>query len=439
MKKKFTLGSMAVLSAIFIAGCGGINDDSTPEACQFEVSQALDKGNYDYVIQKLSSDPTCGGAYSEQEGKIQLAAAYIGKAGFDIPTLISDIIRAGAEDNNSNPNKDNYSLFVQALAKRVSGSTLEYLEKADNLYNEISKNYNCGDTSTLQVAPDIIKDACFYSGLVSTAKATSSISLLIAGDEIDPEKFSDIVEKWVSGESAALTCEEDANQNNIPDTVDASACALQYSASLSDGDSTNDSIPYNCDNTGSIQINSKEDNITFTKNSKNYTFTLINININSSGDCNNTNMYKRLIYNIALGTSNAIYTTAVTNGYCYTDFTNFGCNPKTDESCYPCPVITESKPASTVDSVIETINEGSEKILAIIPNDLNKNTVKEDIIEFKKDLCSYKPEACQCDTDGDGNPDTDCSADNISNARDVVIKSPENPEVQQLISEYLQK
>jgi len=444
MKKKAITGSLVILSAIFIGGCGGLNDDDTPEACQFEVSQALDKGNYEHVIQKLSSDPTCGGAYSEEDGKIQLAAAYIGEAGFDIPTLINDIILSSASNDD---NGDSYSLFVQAIAKKASGDALISLEKAKNLYEDIYKNegIDCTNKNALTNAPDVVKDACFYSGLVDTAKATTSVSLLIGGDEIEPEEIAEAVNKWVNKEG--LDCKEDANQNNILDSADASACALKYSLSLSDDDNTNDSLPYDCDE--NIQVNSKT-RLTFNKNGNEYEFKLLNISVNPSGKCSNEDAkkFKRLIYDISLDQSSSLYTTAITSGFCDTSFNT--CNPETNGNCYPCPVITETKdedtgdskevPLSTVDTIIETINEGTDAILAVAPEDTDETTLEESIVEFKKDLCSSEPTACLCDTDGDGEANEDCSEDNLDNATDIKIKSPtENPKVQELIADYLQQ
>ncbi len=442
MKKK-TLAKIIGISAIsIILGSCGLSDENTPEACKFEVSQALDKGNYDVVIQKLSSDPTCGGAYTPEEGKIQLAAAYIGKAGFDIPSLISDIIDAGADKNT-----DNYTLFVQAIAKRAKGETLNYLEKAKKLYKEIYGQINCDDKNQLQNAPDIIKDACFYAGLTDTAKATTSVTLLIGGDTTDTNEIVNLVEKWANsdGGTSTFTCDtNDINANGIPDSADVSACALKYSTDLSAG--KNPTVPYNCG--GNIFISAEESNVQFTKPST--TFTSLTIIVNKDQNCSDPNLpssktYKRLIYDIGSG----IYTTAITEGYC--DTNRNICSDITVSSCYPCPVVTETEqngqiveePVSTVDTVIETINEGADSILAVIPEDVtgDTSTIKEKVTEFKKDLCSYEPSACLCDTNGDGVGDTDCDkVGNIDTVPDVDIKSPKtNPDVQQLIADYLQK
>jgi len=439
--KPQNLKKLAFLSfTAFFVSCG-LSDDDSPEACKFEVEQALDKGNYDYVIQKLENNPTCGGGYSYQEGRIQLAAAYIGKAGFDIPSLIQDIIKSGSDNEDT----DNYALFTQTIAKRATGDALNYLNKAKKYYEEISSDYQCDNLPP--TAPDIVKDACFYSGLTDTAKATTSIALLIGGDAQDTNEIVELIDKWANAsDNTGATCDEnDINANGIPDSADASACALKYSVALSDDDNTNEGIPYDCGD--NITIVEKQDGVVFSKPST--VFTSLKITIGKSSSCSNdissSKTFKRLIYDLGQG----IYSTAISDGYCDTQRNE--CSNIEASNCYPCPVVaenvdengqTEEIPVSTADAIIETINNGIDSIIAVIPEDETGDTssLKEDVNEFKKDLCSYEPNACKCDTDGDGIAESDCDTTSLSNAKNIEIKKPsENPEVQNLIADYLQK
>ncbi len=447
MKGKILVGALLISSSV-IFSCG-LEDDNSPQACSFEVEQALDKGNYDYVIQTLEQDITCKGAYSIEEGKIQLAAAYVGKAGFDIPTLIEDIITADSDEN-----ADNYTLFVQAIAKRATGDSLNYLRKAKELYKEIYGNVDCGDENVLKNAPDIVKDACFYSGLTDTAKATTSVALLIGADANDTQELIQLVQEWATSESQTTDtnpnqCKEnDINNNGIPDSADASACALEYSTKVSSGDvSLGD--PYTCD-TG-LKIEGLKD-VVFLK--PNYTFHNTKIVVYKSNNCTNittsTYTFERLIYNIS-ATNTPLYATAITQGYCKPDRTECE-NIDFNDDCYPCPVVSEVKteegtveeqPISTAEAIIETINEGADAIVSVVPTDTvgEQTNVEEAVIEFKKDLCSYEPTACKCDKNGDGIADEECQTEiDVQTATDVEIKLPsEDPNVQNLIANYLQK
>jgi len=289
MKKKLLKISILSVLSMFLVNCG-LSDKNTPEACKFEVSQALDKGDYDTVIQKLSNDPTCGGAYTTQEGKIQLAAAYIGKAGFDIPSLITDIIDATSNSQTTNT----YELFVQSIAKRVSSYSLDALENAKKIYETVINSYGSCTSSNL---PVIAKDACFYKNLVTAAKATSGLSLIIGGSS---SNIIDAVNKWINPTSC-----DDLNDNNVGDPADVVASAIEYSLN---GSCTINGV--------SCFVNS---NLTFVKNSNNYTYTLLQIDVNDlGGDDSSCSPIPYTEYRLIDTTNNTV---VLTDGYCKTDFT----------------------------------------------------------------------------------------------------------------------
>ena len=218
MKKKLIL-SLSLL----ILSCGGydsvgISDDNTAEAKRYEILKALDEGRYDYVIQKLENDPTYGGAFTLEEGKLNLAAAYVGKAGYDYADIINDILEAESQD----PSK----ALIQAFVKRSRGKNLSLLEKAKNLYNEIIGTNDCG------IAQDyFVKEACFYYGLVNSVQATTSLTLTVGGivGTEDSQELQQTVEDWINAveNNIQLGCDKDVNNNNIPDETDISACAIE--------------------------------------------------------------------------------------------------------------------------------------------------------------------------------------------------------------------
>ncbi|RMD46772.1 MAG: hypothetical protein D6834_01950 [Aquificota bacterium] len=351
MKKKLLKISILSVFSAFLVNCG-LSDKNTPEACKFEVSQALDKGNYDTVIQKLTNDPTCGGAYTTEEGKIQLAAAYIGKAGFDIPSLINDI--ADASDSN----KSTFQVFVQSISKKVNNKSIQALYNAKDLYTQIIGNNDC-NTST----DNIIKDACFYRNLVDAATATSSLTLALGGGN---KNIVDTVNKWTN----PGTC-DDLNDNNVGDPADVVASAIEYSLNNS------------CSING-VKCLALNSNLNFTKNSNNYTYTLIEIDVNDVGNNNqscSTIPYKE--YRL-IDTTNK--TVVLTDGYCKTDFTPCN-NLDITNGCYPCPVITNKNALTMNNTVVDLINSTDPNQIANIVGGNNNSTVVQDINKLKKDVC----------------------------------------------------
>lgn len=353
MKKK-TLAKIIGISAIsIILGSCGLSDENTPEACKFEVSQALDKGNYDVVIQRLNNDPTCGGAYTQEEGKIQLAAAYIGKAGFDIPTLLSDII-----DATSN-NKDTYQAFAQSIAKKVNTNSLDTLKKAQNLYKDIINSYGGCNSPNL---PDVVKDACFYKNLVNTATATSALALVLGSGKGD---IVEAVESWTN----PTTC-DDLNDNKVGDPADVTASAIEYA------------VNSNCTTTG---VNCfSQGNITFFKSSKNYTFELVKIDVtDTNGDDISCSPNPYVEYRLIDNTNKTV---VLTDGYCKTDFTS--CDSlDIANGCYPCPAISDSNEVLNLDNtLVDVINNVDPNELATIVGGSDKETV-QDINELKQDIC----------------------------------------------------
>ena len=354
MKKK--IAKIIGISAIsIIIGSCGLSDKNTPEACKFEVSQALDKGNYDVVINKLKSDPTCGGAYTQEEGKIQLAAAYIGKAGFDIPSLINDVI------DSSSKNQGTYQAFAQSIAKRVNSLSLNALEQAKKEYEDLVNNYGGCNSPNL---PPIIKDACFYKNLVGTATAASALTLALGGGKGD---IVSAVNSWVNPSAC-----DDLNNNNVGDTADVTASAIEYA------------VNQTCSING-VNCNSLNKNLTFTdKTGKNYTFELVKIQVN---DTNNTHtscsVNPYVEYRLIDNTNNTV---AVTDKFCKTDFTP--CNSvNIANKCYPCPVISQSQGALNLNNtLVNVINNVNPNEIATVVGGNNKQTV-QDINKLKQDIC----------------------------------------------------
>ncbi len=123
--KPLSIASMALVSLVFaivLAGCGenafdSGTDKSSPEACKYAVSKALDDGSYDQVIAS-----SCAHAMDR-------AAAYVGKAGYDVNDVVESMINA-----NNSPG-DTIDVYMNDLVGTVSNDSLENLYKASEAYD----------------------------------------------------------------------------------------------------------------------------------------------------------------------------------------------------------------------------------------------------------------------------------------------------------------
>jgi len=205
MTKKI-LNAFSILFLLITASC---TVEDSKEAYRYEILKALDSGAYDKVIELLENQEKYQKAFTKDELNLNLAAAYIGKAGYDVNTIINDIVETESEG-------DAFKIFAQAISNKASGSAIKYLNKALEKYFSILNGVSCDTPDNLT---DYQKDACFLKGLIDflkglieTAKGTNSLVLII---EENPDERANTIEKWVEG---VQTCtEDDRNANSIPD------------------------------------------------------------------------------------------------------------------------------------------------------------------------------------------------------------------------------
>lgn len=340
--KKHALTFLSGLSLLMV-GCGGydsmgLSDKNSVEAKRYEIRKALDEGEYDFVISALEADPTYGGAFTEEEGKLNLAAAYVGKAGFDINDIVNEMVSTATTTTQN----QKFTQFIQALAKNVGVKGSLFLKKATVKYNEITNA--CNSTSL----NDIEKDACFYKGIVDAATAATTVAAIVKD-----------VEKWINPSG----CSDDANQNGVGDDADVSACAISYAVN---GSCSIPGVSY-----ASLGY------VTFTKDSSSFSFELLKVDV-SSPNCENPNTRYRLI-------DSGNKTVVVTEGYCKTDFTPCG-NLDINVGCYPCPVVDfdTNRPLNITETIVDTIESAVEVITAITPNDTDVNNA---VNQYLQEVC----------------------------------------------------
>ncbi len=437
MKKvKLSFLSLLILLVIscllFVYGCNiydeaGISDTKSSEACEFEINHALDKGDYDKALELLNS--TCKDSLNETSRYMNLAAVYMGKAGYTVPNIIKAMLNA-SEESEEEP----FARFVSAMVKDVSGEKVIYLKEANSYYDKIIGNYSC-DNLTEEV-PEIVRESCFLKGINNLATAGTTFAILFKSDN-ESESLTPLIDYWVSSQNQTNgTCNSiDINVNGNPDSADASACAMDFALH---GNLTEDTYNSTCDNATIVK-----DNCNFGYNNK--TYYVLKIEIEPKGICID-NATLKTFYKVIEKTNEGNFT-VVTDGYAKCDGTPCE-NLDPANGCYPKPLVLDEatgESATQVGLIVETINQGSEAIASITGN----NDTVEAVNDFKKDFCEENPAQCSC-YDANGNchlcNETDDSGVlwlNSSETKDIKIgicngtETQVTYETQALIIDYL--
>ncbi len=445
LKEDFGMRNLVLLFllaiSIVIYGCNvaediGLSDKSSKEACEYKVSAALDDKDYDKVIELLEEGGECADVLDETDRNINLAAAYVGKAGFDIPSLVNDILSA----NETLTSNDTFGNFVEVISKRARGEALTDLEIASVYYqNAVGPNIDCtNETQTANLSLEE-KNACFLRGLVQTAQAGVSMTLLFKsfGISEEPTDIADLVEYWIEGGNNTVCDERDINNNGVPDTADFSACALDYAID----DQLESESP--CD---SFTVYHRPNYCTFGYADKKYYIVEFTINPDQNVCSELTPINEQRVIEYTANGS----LVAITDGWCNC-YDGSECDPG-DTDCYPCPVVLSregaNETASVVGMVIDTLNEGTDTILDLVGTistteiEDNNTDLEEQVNDFKRDFCESNPQNCACYVNGIWQQ---CDNETIQTAEDIKIGTYNettgeviaDPGTQELIMNYL--
>lgn len=179
---------VACVPALFSA----CSDKSSTEACRFDTTRNLDKGNYDAVLTSPCADP------------MQMGAAYFGKAGFDIKDVVNRFSQTGALSGQTTTTgttsaTSDLNIYMTALIGNVNGTTLTYLDDAKTEYDGIP------------TSSSFYLDAQFYSALIDAMKGLTLLKLVLPN---------------ITTPNGTLDTTCDNNGDGTPDDADATACAL---------------------------------------------------------------------------------------------------------------------------------------------------------------------------------------------------------------------
>ncbi|NQY20574.1 MAG: hypothetical protein HRT40_04575 [Campylobacteraceae bacterium] len=225
MSKKIITTSLALL--VLLSGCG----DNGAEK-EFRISQNLDKGNYQEVINELGD---CSSASSKSDCLLQLGSAYFGKAGFDTISLGQEL--AGIENDGKNLSDDDKSkkftsiIFSKILNKnteigleyfsQVLGNKKSYCSEAK--YNSI--NDEAKKSACLSINPILLKDLLDDDKNNNKPKDTRTVSLQ------DVIKFKNVIQDAIpeltSDDLVAIVNGDSSSKVLLNKKLDATKCALK--------------------------------------------------------------------------------------------------------------------------------------------------------------------------------------------------------------------
>ena len=278
------------------------------------IQNALDNEDYSFVLNELLSNRDSYNDLENDTVNTNIAAAYVGSSGY----TVFDITNAMSEGNNSNFND-----FVKNITQsNDSASSINQLTQADIYYSKITQGIECSNAIILT---DIQKDACFNLGLVRLTSLTNSVKLLFGANE-------DTVKKWSEG--VDINSSDDLNGNGVLDTSEASACAIVYA------NNPNNSCQ-------SSTIHSYRGGVTFHKNSKSYSFSLIQVDVGNA-----VNGYQDFYQLISSNNNNN--TPILTSGICDKNF-NTTTQSADGVTYFPCPTLDDNAEAMNIKKSLESV------------------------------------------------------------------------------------
>lgn len=303
-----------VVTLLTFTGCG---DDSTDDACVYGVQQNLDKGDYALVIATLENNQTCGGKMAQDDAWLNLAAAYMGKAGLTMGNLLGAVT-----DSNSS---SAMSSFMTSFADAATAEGLANLDNAAAVYAYFG--VACNGTETGADA-----EACLYDGLVSLTSAVSSLSTLLGAETVAA----------LSG-TLVTGGPDDVNNNDKVDQIEITSCALE--------DADNNLTGCTGTPTPTTHIAS-----TTLFNGDANTYAVRLYTVTTSTGYSDATAYK------LIRTDTAPDEAVTTDGFC--DTNEVTCSAISG-TCFPCPVRAADGSATTVVSgLVTTINNGDLESLA---------------------------------------------------------------------------
>ena len=355
MNKFFSLAVLTLcITGILLVNCS--SKKNSEEACLFQTTMDLDRGNYDAVLA------------SPCASNMQIGAAWFGKANFDIKDVINRFSETGSNSTASDLNS-----FMTSLVGKVDASSFTAFDNAKNAYTLV--------TSSTPSTSDENKDALFYISLVDAVKGLSIIKIAIQ----NPAGLLD------------TTCNLNSSLGNtVADQVDATACALKYSFNSAE---TCASIPASFTTSPTFTIYKLVNGATSTIPYSNV-FTAMTITT-GAGANSTCGLYTKLLYNDPLSPTGRSVAT-VTEERCTGSI-----NSTAADLMWPCP-IENSQYLNLVTSLDASLDAAITSMSSSLTSSLTGTTtdVQQSINDIKSQNCCVDegpsawnpdiPSSCTC-------------------------------------------
>jgi hypothetical protein len=384
MKRAALYLFISTASLILLLSCGGnvlefLADTESKEAKRYEITKALDDGDYQSVIDKLT-DSSYG--FTEEERSLNLAAAHLGLSGFDIPSMVNDMLTASSEAVGL---EDPDEILLDKLSDKATGDALLGMEMANDYYEKIYNGVTIGPTCTASdgITPksectcddlkiqylvlydsmsNIQKDSCYYAGVLDLVSGFTSIAVVI-----------DDISAWTDPQA----CVDDVDYDGSADAAEAAGCA-QLDA-ISQGSCTDPGVD---ERSALVFDDLNDDYNTLPVEVLRITYATDILNCPGSAD----NIFYKHIYNAP----GVIPSPVVTDGYCTqglvdcnnVDYTSIQNNIDGND-CWPCPVQKVDEPLTYTNTIVEAINTGGDAITTLTGNE----AMAESVDDFKIEIC----------------------------------------------------
>lgn len=373
-KKSFLPASLAV--SLLFSGCGTFGDDSTDESKKYEVSSAIDAGEYDKAITMLEAD--CAG-FTYEECQLNLGAAYLGKAGMDVVSLGRDLIIIDGNDSATDSQKEVQimtTLFDIVFDSSMTAGTREYKKLLENNDSSVCNAADYVNLTSYQQQACIAINPILLQELMADETDTETMAV----DMETIAQFKDVLNAVIPGittseivtilnTDTSADSEKDVNGNGDLDAMEATDCAMNaYTNTAFDNSCTSDSSVSGTD-LGTLGFSGI-----------NETIYGVDVAVVSSTMYENAN-FTRLVTEIETG----VYTTVTTEGFCKTDLTVC---VEGDSGCYPCPVVVDGELQTLGVAVADILNNDDLLTsIAIVSDSDTTKTSDEKVADLKTEMC----------------------------------------------------
>jgi len=333
MTKIIASSGMAVcLVLALVTGC---SDQNSPEACAYQTTMNLDKGNYDAVLQSSCATP------------MHLAAAYFGKAGYSVTSVLNTLISAQTTSATSDKALRQY---MNVLTGKVTPQTLAFLDDSQAKYLSIPPS------------SDLYKAAQFDLSIVLAVKSVSLLKSMID----------------LTGLGSLSTC--NINGNAIPDDADAATCALLVSGITASGPLAGPCPQLASGPTYSATYSISGADLFFSSATGTYRGMTVTMATVTSPPPGCSADYKKLLYLTATGK----YSVATTSGTCLDTIGN----------SWPCPVTSQIDLVNTVGASVD----GTVNALSTALSGTASNEVTQALQDIKVQACGSLVSNCTATT-----------------------------------------